>query len=161
MNNDKMIFIYRDARGAITSRHVESVSESDNYIQGLCLTAGELRTFRKDRILEHIEDTSIINDRLNYHIETNPSPKAHRPPRNSLDVCFTGFQKIDKETLIKLAEEAGLAVRKSVTIGLDFLCCGYNAGPKKVEKARSQGILALSEKQFGTMIDTGEIPEEA
>ena len=36
----------------------------------------------------------------------------------------------------------------SVTKKLDFLCGGENAGPKKIEKAESQGVQFLNEEQF-------------
>ena len=73
---------------------------------------------------------------------------------------FTGFKKDDKEKLFALAESEGLFVRSKVTSNLNFLCCGYNAGPAKIEKARQQGVIALTEAQFVTMLKTGEIPEE-
>lgn len=54
-----------------------------------------------------------------------------------------------------------MVVRGAVTINLEFLCCGYNAGPKKIEKARHHGVIILNESQFKTMLQTGEIPEGA
>jgi hypothetical protein len=48
------------------------------------------------------------------------------------DVCFTEFKTSDKNSLIKLANENDIAVRKSVNLGLNFLIFGYNAGPKKI-----------------------------
>lgn len=32
--------------------------------------------------------------------------------------------------------------------------------PKKIEKARHQGVVTLSEDQFLALIETGEIPEK-
>lgn len=167
MSNRNRIFIYRDARGSITAREVTNVSETDQYIQGICLKADALRTFRKDRVLEDISDKARINERLEYHIANNPEPvvtgSSHRKihTAGSLEVCFTGFKKSDKEQLIELAESSGMFVRSSVTNNLNFLCCGYNAGPKKVEKSRHQGVVVLSETQFKTLLETGEIPEDA
>ena len=61
--------------------------------------------------------------------------------------------------MIDLVDNADMVARKSVTVDLNFLCCGANAGPKKIEKAREQGVVVLSEEQFKTLLKTGEIPE--
>lgn len=158
-------FIYQDARGNVTARSVENTSESGEYIQGICLKAGGLRTFRLDRVLEYVT-SSNIDERLDFHIQNCPPPKTKGESNrntNSLgqpEICFTGFKSPDKVSLTKLAEDAGMFIRSSVTTQLNFLCCGYNAGPKKIEKARHQGVVALNENQFKEMLSTGEIPEE-
>ncbi|EPM6351019.1 MULTISPECIES: hypothetical protein [Vibrio harveyi group] len=53
-----------------------------------------------------------------------------------------------------------MMVRQSVTRHLDILCYGYNAGPKKLEKALSQGVMILNRRQFENLLETGEVPEE-
>ena len=58
-----------------------------------------------------------------------------------------------------MAEGNGIVVRSTVKNNLNFLCCGYNAGPKKIEKARAQNVIALDEEQFVRLLETGEIPE--
>lgn len=162
MEKTKRSFIYQDGNGKITSRNIYSISETAEHIQARCLLTGALKTFRKDRILEEIKNIGIVEERLAYHIKNNPPlKKPTRRPFDVWDVCFTGFKKADKDDLLKLAKDAELVVRSSVTHNLTFLCCGYNAGPKKIEKARQQGVLILSEMQFNQMLDTGEIPEEA
>ena len=75
------------------------------------------------------------------------------------EICFTGFKKEDKERLLKVAANAGLFIRSSVTSKLEYLCCGENAGPKKIDKARHQGIVALTELEFISLIETGEVPD--
>jgi NAD-dependent DNA ligase len=162
------MFIYQDAKGIITARRVENVSESEVYIQGICSSAGALRTFRKDRILDDEVDESNINKKLEHWLSINPklvtTARSHHRrlnPTGAPEVCFTGFKKNDKAALIELAGSSGMVVRTSVTSNLDFLCCGYNAGPKKIEKSRHQGVVVLSEPQFKTMLETGEIPEDA
>ncbi len=77
-----------------------------------------------------------------------------------MDVCFTGFAKVDKEFLTQLAENNSMFVRSSVTKHLDILCYGYNAGPTKLAKALEQGVFILNKGQFEEMIETGEVPEE-
>ena len=162
------IFIYMDAHGNITAREVTNISETEDHIQCICLTAEALRTFRKDRILEYLENQEQISERIAYHIANNPEPatKRNTTKRNtnttgSLEVCFTGFNKADKEQLTALAESKNMYIRTSVTTNLHFLCCGYNAGPSKIEKSRHQGVIVLTENQFRLMLETGEIPEES
>mgnify|MGYP003385443300 CR=1 FL=1 len=157
-------FIYQDARGNVTAREVESISESGDYLQGICLKANSLRTFRIDRILEYV-NPSNFEQRLAFHITNYPPPKPKSTSTRKTnttgnpEICFTGFKKEDKEVLTKLAEKSGMFIRSSVTEYLDFLCCGYNAGPKKIDKARHQGAVALNESQLKEMLETGEIPE--
>ena len=157
MNDTELSFIYQDARGRITARVISDISETGEYIQGHCHAADELRTFRKDRILERLDRNDNVDERLHYHTSVNPPPKAQPKSHDLLDVCFTGFKSDDKKRLIELAESKGFIVRSSVTQKLNFLCCGYNAGPKKIEKARNQGVIALNENQFTHLLETGEI----
>ncbi|WP_157725642.1 BRCT domain-containing protein [Vitreoscilla filiformis] len=126
-----------------------------------------MRTFRKDRVLEYIDDNINVEARLSYHISNNPPPiekerkTVFRKANDSgkLEICFTGFKQADKDRLTSLAEANNFFIRPSVTKNLHFLCCGYNAGPSKIEKSRHQGVMILSEDQFMLLVDTGEIPE--
>ena len=77
-----------------------------------------------------------------------------------IETCFTGFTKEDKERLTTIAKEKNMLVRETVTVKLDFLCGGYNAGSAKKEKAKNQGAIFLTEEQFLLMIETGELPEK-
>ena len=162
--NKNRSFIYRDALGVVTYREVADISETEEYIQGFCLKANALRTFRKDRILEHTDNSTDIEERLNFFIESSPPPHMPKPRRLNVsgapEICFTGFKKADKVKLVAIAESEKMFVRDSVTKNLSFLCCGYNAGPKKIEKSRHQGAIILNEEQFKTMLKTGEIPVE-
>lgn len=157
-DNSELNFIYQDAKGNISKREIFAVSSSDDYIQGICRKSNSIRTFRKDRVLEYISDISIIEKRLNHFIKANPAPPTIDTKLS--DICFTGFKKQDKDNLTKLAKQKDLNIRSSVTKNLAFLCCGYNAGPKKIEAARKQGVIVLNEHQFRTMLETGELPEE-
>ncbi len=159
MSINETTFIYQDARGNITARIISDISETNEYLQGFCHTANDLRTFRKDRILEIIKNNDNIDSKLNHYISISPPPKAPPKSHHHLDVCFTGFKSDDKKRLIKIAEGKGLIIRSSVTRNLNFLCCGDNAGPKKIEKARAQNVIALNEEQFIHLTETGELPE--
>lgn len=84
---------------------------------------------------------------------------SNNPKVNLFEVCFTGFKKDDKERLISLATDNKMSVRTSVTQNLQVLCCGYNAGPKKVDAARMKGVVILDESQFQLLVETGEVPD--
>jgi NAD-dependent DNA ligase len=152
-------FIYQDAQGNITAREITDVSETETYLQGYCRLANNLRTFRKDRILDFLDGGDDPESRVKHYISITPPPKNPPKSHHLLDVCFTGFKSEDKERLKRLAESSEMIVRSSVTRSLNFLCCGYNAGPKKIEKARKQNVIALSEEQFIKLLETGEVPE--
>lgn len=156
-------FIYQDAKRNITIQSISKISENEVYLQGFCTIANGFRTYRKDRILEIIENEKISEERLEYYRSINPPPlspsQSSRKPSHLLDICFTGFKSDDKKRLKELSENAGFVIRSTVSKNLNFLCCGYNAGPKKIEKAREQGAVAITEEQLIKLIETGEIPD--
>ena len=86
------------------------------------------------------------------------SMRSRKAQDNRLQICFTGFEASRKEELSEIAESHNFKVVSSVTKNLDFLCGGDNAGPKKIEKAESQGVQFLNESQFLNLIETGEVP---
>ncbi|MDQ2108619.1 MULTISPECIES: hypothetical protein [unclassified Vibrio] len=167
--NSEFICIYVTSKNELTIQHLRNFSydndEEPNYIQGwsythqrpITLVAARVR--RKFKTLKEAEGfmaTWTKNFDPEVHYVYNPT-RLSRP--DTMDVCFTGFSKSDKAELYELAELNGMIVRKEVTVYLDVLCYGYNAGPKKLEKAMEQGVMILSRPQFETMIETGEVPE--
>ena len=56
-----------------------------------------------------------------------------------------------------MAINAGLPIVKSVTKNLAYLCCGENAGYKKLEKAKEINAILLTRKEFINFLETGEI----
>ncbi|EKT3972909.1 hypothetical protein SL054_002242 [Flavobacterium psychrophilum] len=76
------------------------------------------------------------------------------------EICFTGFSPSEKENLIQIAENNKFHVAKSVTTNLNFLCCGENAGPSKMNKAEKQGAIILNNVEFFKLIQTGELPNK-
>lgn len=63
-------------------------------------------------------------------------------------ICFTGFDKATKNELIDIAEDLGFTIRTNVVNGLNFLCCGSNAGPSKINKAKEISATLISEAEF-------------
>lgn len=150
-----------------------TVNECDEptHIQGWCLRNGSPRTLRVDHILDihnsiqeaeaFFKEAEAKLTECNFEFEVGRSANASRySSPETLDICFTGFKKTDKGELTALAKDNGMAVRGEVTKHLDILCYGYNAGPKKLEKAMSQGVMILNKHQLETMIETGEVPED-
>ena len=86
------------------------------------------------------------------------SIRSNKAKDKRLQICFSGFGASKKEELISLAEESNFNVMSGVTNKLDYLIGGANAGPKKIEKAETQGVQFLTEHQFLELIETGEIP---
>lgn len=75
------------------------------------------------------------------------SGETRRQPSVVPEICFTGFQAADVERLSTAAGDR-FAIKDSVTKNLKILVTGAAAGPKKVEKAKSQGCQILTEKEF-------------
>ncbi len=78
--------------------------------------------------------------------------------KDQLEICFTGFPKKQRAELEQLATANNMRVCKSVTSYLDLLCCGDNAGPKKMEKAEKQGVTLMSADELLPLIQDGIWP---
>ena len=169
MENKEYICAYVNGKNELTLQHLKNFSYDNkkhpNYVQGwsyfhekpITLVAARVR--RKfpniqeaEKFMKDWED----NFDPELHYVYNPT-RLSRP--DTIDVCFTGFSKADKSTLSELADQNGMIVRKEVTVHLDILCYGFNAGPKKLEKAMEQGVMILNREQFEKMVETGEVPE--
>nr|OYN52303.1 hypothetical protein B7L51_05800 [Pectobacterium carotovorum] len=137
------------------------VTQQDDYIQGVCIRSNKLKTFRKDRVIKEFNSYEEAEDGL---LSVSLPDCAHLVIKSSRkktmwEICFTGFKSDEKKRLTAIASDNGLIVRNSVTEKLNVLCCGYNAGPKKLDAARMKGILILDEEQFVNMVSTGEMPD--
>jgi NAD-dependent DNA ligase len=75
-----------------------------------------------------------------------------------VEVCFTGFDDDEKESVHQVGVDAGFTVVGSVTRNLSILCTGPNPGPAKLEKAAEQGVTVLTWEQFKHFLETGEVP---
>lgn len=86
------------------------------------------------------------------------SLKEKKEPK--IEICFTGYNPIEKEQLTSLAIEKGFHIAKSITVNLNFLCCGSNAGESKIKKANEQNVILLNTEELHNLFDTGEIPKK-
>lgn len=148
-------FIYLNADKGLSANTVTGISEKGEYFHGFCSRVNNVRSFRHDRIVETVENENELPERLSYWQENKGSipKKSHR-----LEIVFTGFKADDKARLEQTAKDAGMLVRSSMSGYLDFLCYGYNAGSKKMEYARTNKILILSEAEFMELLETGSVP---
>lgn len=158
-------FTYTNADGDTKHREVRVDYTDDVYIEGYCYVAGDNRTFRLDRIDGLIEQNGefyTVDEWLEQRgIRKNQyqSKLSSKSTSSQLEICFTGFSKIDREYLETLAEIHDFKVRKTVTKNLNFLIMGDNAGPTKINSAIDVGATLLDENEFKTMIETGEISQ--
>ncbi|STQ77220.1 hypothetical protein [Grimontia hollisae] len=168
MSKDDLYFVYLSQRLNLTAVRLFNWSESKQHYQGMAEVNGDIyfRTYRKDCIVEqydNVEDFNTAAAALKDYVNSPENATFNRPapkPVDTFDVHFTGFKKDDKARLSEMSKESGMVVRTEVTKHLNILCYGYNAGQKKLEKARSQGVMIITEPEFLHFLETGEVPEE-
>ncbi|EHK9610786.1 hypothetical protein G8G18_004456 [Vibrio parahaemolyticus] len=152
----------------INAKVIVDSEQEPTHIQGWCASTSSPRTLRVDHVLEvhdsfdeaqaFFKEAEEKLKEAGFEFQTKSPTRLSSP--DTMDVCFTGFSKADKTELANLANEKNMMVRQSVTKHLDILCYGYNAGPKKLESALSQGVMILNRNQFENLLATGEVPEE-
>ena len=160
-------FYYVDRTGLVTLRHVMVLNDDEDRIETIDFNAGRRqRTFIKDRILKELsekefrklstkeKETTIAELQEKFIVKEKT---IKRNTGNQLEVCFTGFGKVEKAELITLAKEKDMLIRDSVTARLDMLVTGDNAGPSKTKSAKGKGISILDAKGFKKFLETGEI----
>jgi len=111
------------------------------------------RILRSNTVLSELE-LNNLTERQGWDIVYALKPKAER----KVEICFTGFSPTEKDVLTKFAEKNNFHIAKSITVNLNFLCCGENAGPSKMKKAEEQNVILLNAEEFRNLIETGEIP---
>ncbi|EKO3973975.1 hypothetical protein FNO25_001962 [Vibrio fluvialis] len=161
------ICTYVNSSGVGSVQHLTNAKLDDedhpHYVQGFCVQANHPKTLRYDRVVQvfdSFDDAKSTFGDENYKLpQYNKAPSNRYSSPETMDVCFTGFSKADKDSLTQLAENNSMFVRSSVTKHLDILCYGYNAGPTKLTKALEQGVFILNKEQFEVMVETGEVPE--
>lgn len=83
--------------------------------------------------------------------------KQNRKERPSVYICFTGFTASAASEMKALAITNGFGVNSSVAKMTTHLCCGSNAGPKKVDTAKAKGLKVITYEEFQHMLETGEV----
>lgn len=139
MSDKEVSIVYKNRFDEVKAYRVSLRAKTDQYQYVFDLLDNKPKTFSLNNILLIAVNHSSANYEaalLQKQYTVKPRPKKGTGPlrRNSLgefEVCFTGFSRVEKTTLIKLAEEAKFYVAGSVTKNLELLVCGGNAGPKK------------------------------
>jgi BRCT domain type II-containing protein len=171
---NELICTYFSQRQRLSIQHlfnpkfVIGADGEPTHIQGWCEKVTAPKTLRVDHIVDihdslveaniHFENVAAQLEAEGFEFD-RPKPSRLSSP-DTMDICFTGFTKSDKEEVVELAKNNGMEIRNSVTKHLDILCYGYNAGPKKLEKALAQGVMILNQNQLEALIETGEVPED-
>lgn len=149
-----LTFLYRKPDGEEVEATLSNWRESGRYLVGFNPEIGMLRTYRKDRVVQYHNDCDKQLDQP----FIDPPPivkKAQRLP----EILFTGFAASERNALEKYAAESGFQVVKTPTKQFDYLCCGPNAGPAKIEKARLAGAWLLMGSDLTVLVETGELPD--
>ena len=154
-------FAYQGADEQPTKRELVDWAEEGHYLKGFDTTVRQVRTFRKDRIVEYFDDAAQF---LASPLGVSPPRLRSGPPRPKDErpqILFTGFPAVQRAHLEQLSDAAGLCVVKSVTAGLLFLCAGPRAGPAKVQQARLQRVYIVREPALHALLETGELPDDS
>lgn len=103
------------------------------------------RNERNKEIIKKLKDAGVNMEAL----EETESP-------NLLDgkkIVISGtFEKYSRDELKSMIEKYGGKNTSSVSSNTDYLLAGENIGPKKLEKARKNGVAIISEEDFINLI---------
>lgn len=155
-------FIYKNLGNEVKEFSVGIDKVYDYHFAGIDLDNDRYKTFRKDSVIEYLNDAEAVFSNFPTLPSKKPSERTKTRIENDdnlFEVCFTGFKKADKDRLIALAKENKMYVVTKVTVNLAALVCGYNAGPKKIEQAinSSGDVEIMNEEEFLHFLETGEV----
>ena len=74
--------------------------------------------------------------------------RAEREAKRKPEVCFSGFNRTEREILESLAIEKGFEPKGSVTSRLVYLIIGDTAAESKIAKEEKQGAQILRREDF-------------
>lgn len=150
-------FVYRNKSGEEKQHELRNWKEVGHYVEGWCVVSDGFKTFRKDRVVQYLGSAeTILSDPYPPKAAISKEAKADQ---YAPQILFTGFPASQRADLERRATESGMDVRKTVTLGLNFLCYGPTAGPTKVRKAMEQRVYLMDQAQFLILLDTGELPD--
>lgn len=164
-DNNIVHFIYENLNDEKKKFSISINKVFEHHFAGKDIERNKYLTFRKDRVVEYKDNTEKLL--ATYPVEPFKTSGGGNKtfgvntnnPNKLLEVCFTGFKKADKERLTALAKEKKLYIANDVTINLGILICGYNAGPKKIERAVNSAMQVeiMDEEDFLHFLETGEV----
>lgn len=155
---DVLRFRYRKDSGEESERALMNWKETGVYVTGLCSDSHQVKTFRKDRVLQWHDGAAT---RLTDPHPAPPSLKRAKDER--WQVWFTCFSEAEKAEIQQLATAGGLKVVGSATLDLNILCIGPSGrNPfSKIEQARARGAYIVSAQELLHFIEVGELPADA
>ena len=165
--SDSIFIVYLNRFNEAKGYEVDVLSQSGEDTVVFDLQQDKYKTLKTSKILsqqesycEALEAAKVLQE--NYAII--PKNKTGRSRRKNVGgkfaVCFTGFNKPEKDKLIILAQDNDMFVKSAVTKNVGLLVCGYRAGPVKMKKANAEGISCVfGADGFNQFIDTGETAE--
>ena len=107
--------------------------------------------------LGRIKDTILHMLDLGFTLEKTPVQSDSTTMSSAVAgkrMVFTGkMLRGSRQEIQNSARQLGATVQTAVSGTTDFLVCGQNVGPKKLEKASRLGINIISEDEFYEMID--------
>lgn len=168
VENGHYVCIYKNSKNTLSIQEIYNaslnISGNTEYVQGWSEQHSRPITLRVDRIIKTFKSYNDAEKNFDSIDESEVSnislPSTGRlSTPETMDICFTGFTKDEKETLFEIAKKHNITIRKSVTRHLNILCFGKNAGPSKLAQASSQGVIIVTKEQFETLVETGELPD--
>ena len=163
-----MFLVYKNRYNEVKPYSVEIITENDEYIDIFDNEEGKVKNFKRTNILsksENFEDAIKKAEQLQGTYQPIQQKRIHSRDNwnnreEKFEICFTGFQKSDKEELENFAKENEMFIRKKVSKNLGLLVCGETAGWRKIEDANKLNIPRVNGKRgFYNFLRTGEVFE--
>jgi len=93
---------------------------------------------------------------MGFNIERTPllaEAQSSKTPIAGKGLVFTGkMARGSREAMQTVARKLGAKVQTAVSGKTDFLVCGDNVGPSKIEKAKRLGVTIISEEDYWDML---------
>lgn len=105
-------------------------------------------------VVDYIEENLVLIERLLHELDIQIPEWLEKNPwiLTGKSFCVTGsFEEISRDEIHEQIEENGGEVRTSVSVKLDYLIVGENAGSKK-SKAEDLGVNCISYRDFTAMV---------
>ena len=165
--SDSIFIVYLNRFNEAKAYEVEVLSEGGEDTVVYDLRQDKYKTLKTAKILsqkesycETLEAAKAFQEHYAIILKNKTGRRRIRNVGDKFEVCFTGFNKPEKDKLIILAQDNDMYVKAAVTKNVGLLVCGYRAGPVKMKKANVEGIpCVFGADGFNQFIETGEAAE--
>ena len=157
--------IYKNSDGVISAKRVIHLATKHGLMSAICLETGRYKSYRKDRVLEYLDDFSHAEKRLKHYKSItadlfDQTSIKKEVETEGLTIHFVGFRGKISSELRKLAQDHGITIKTSPSKQVDFLCCGDGFTNRQRHIATKIDAVLISESQFRLLLKTGEMPED-